>query len=120
MTTSSIEALKSYLEGMTYFRKSDFETAVESFSRAIDADSTFALAYLRLANCYGWMEGVWSGLQAEANEKAGRYKDQLPRRERILGCCPSSSGDWRVRRPMARGDPACPESATSRFDQPER
>ena len=84
VTTSSIEALKSYLEGMTYFRKSDFETAVESFSRAIDADSTFALAYLRLANCYGWMEGVWSGLQAEANEKAVRYKDQLPRRERIL------------------------------------
>jgi tetratricopeptide (TPR) repeat protein len=84
VTTSSVEALKSYLEGMTYFRRSDFETAVESFSRAIDADSTFALAYLRLANCYGWMEGVWSGLQAEANEMAVRYKDQLPRRERIL------------------------------------
>ena len=84
VTTSSVEALKAYLEGMSHFRRSDFETAVESFSRAIDADSTFALAYLRLGNCYGWMEGTWSGLQAEANAKAEQYKEQLPRRERII------------------------------------
>jgi len=84
VTTSSVGALKAYLEGMSFFRRSDFESAVESFSRAIDADSTFALAYLRLGDCYGWMEGTWSGLQAEAHEKAALYKEQLPRRERII------------------------------------
>jgi tetratricopeptide (TPR) repeat protein len=84
VTTSSVDALKSYLEGMSHFRRSDFPAAVESFSQAIDADSTFALAYLRLGDCYGWMEGTWSGLQREAHDKAELYKEQLPRRERII------------------------------------
>jgi len=84
VTTSSVDALKAYLEGMSHFRRSDFPAAVESFSQAIDADSTFALAYLRLGDCYGWMEGTWSGLQREAHDKAELYKEQLPRRERII------------------------------------
>jgi tetratricopeptide (TPR) repeat protein len=84
VTTSSVDALKAYLEGMSFFRRSDFPAAAESFSQAIDADSTFALAYLRLGDCYGWMEGTWSGLQREAHHRAALYKEQLPRRERIL------------------------------------
>ena len=84
VTTSSVDALKAYLKGMSHFRRSDFPAAAESFSQAIDADSTFALAYLRLGDCYGWMEGTWSGLQREAHAKAEIYKEQLPRRERII------------------------------------
>ena len=32
VTTSSVDALKAYLEGMSHFRRSDFRAAVESFS----------------------------------------------------------------------------------------
>ena len=44
-----------------------FAAAAESFKAAVAEDSTFALAYLRLGDTYGWMEGAWSGAQAEAH-----------------------------------------------------
>jgi tetratricopeptide (TPR) repeat protein len=84
VSTRSIDALKAYLEGMSYFRRSNFAAAAESFKAAVAEDSTFALAYLRLGDTYGWMEGAWSGAQAEAHEKAVSFRDQLPYREQIL------------------------------------
>ncbi|NNK49527.1 MAG: tetratricopeptide repeat protein, partial [Gemmatimonadetes bacterium] len=84
VSTRSIDALKAYLEGMSYFRRSNFAAAAESFKAAVAEDSTFALAYLRLGDTYGWMEGAWSGAQAEAHEKAVAFRDQLPYREQVL------------------------------------
>lgn len=84
VSTRSVDALKAYLEGMSYFRRSDFPAAAESFKTAVAEDSTFALAYLRLGDSYGWMEGAWSSLQAEAHEKARAYRAQLPYREQVL------------------------------------
>ena len=84
VSTRSVDALKAYLEGMSQFRRSDFAAAAESFKVAVAEDSTFALAYLRLGDAYGWMEGAWSSLQAEAHEKAEAYRDELPYREQVL------------------------------------
>ncbi len=84
VSTRSVDALKAYLEGMSYFRRSDFAAAAESFKTAVAEDSTFALAYLRLGDTYGWLEGAWSSAQAEAHEKAEAYREQLPYREQVL------------------------------------
>jgi tetratricopeptide (TPR) repeat protein len=53
-TTHSLPALKAYLEGERQFRRGAFRQALSGFQEAIALDSTFALAYYRLAIAYGW------------------------------------------------------------------
>jgi tRNA A-37 threonylcarbamoyl transferase component Bud32/tetratricopeptide (TPR) repeat protein len=57
LTTNSLPALKAYLEGERDFRKGDFGRAVGAFSRAVELDSTFALAYYRLSIALEWGPG---------------------------------------------------------------
>lgn len=49
-TTHSPEAYRYYLEGMDYLYKLYFPEAEKSFRKAIDLDSTFAMAYYQLAH----------------------------------------------------------------------
>ncbi|MGD8698564.1 MAG: hypothetical protein PVJ43_04685 [Gemmatimonadales bacterium] len=49
ITTSSIPALRSYLEGEQAFRRSRFTEAHQAFARAVELDSTFAIAANRLS-----------------------------------------------------------------------
>jgi class 3 adenylate cyclase/tetratricopeptide (TPR) repeat protein len=84
VTTSSLPALKAYLEGEVLFRRGDFEEAIPAYERAVEADSTFALANYRLATSYGWAENITSELGAGAIERAVRHADRLPEREADL------------------------------------
>ena len=82
LTTSSIPALKAFLEGEALFRRGEVAPARELYELAVEADSTFALAWNRLATTIGWTE---PGPQVlEARLKALRYADRLPERERLL------------------------------------
>jgi tetratricopeptide (TPR) repeat protein/predicted Ser/Thr protein kinase len=49
VTTHSSEAYRHYLEGMDYFYKYSFPEAERSFEKALEYDSTFAMAYYGLA-----------------------------------------------------------------------
>jgi tetratricopeptide (TPR) repeat protein len=51
VTTHSPEAYLHYLEGLDYFYKLYHSQARDSFERALEFDSTFAMAYVRLAIC---------------------------------------------------------------------
>jgi len=84
VTTSSLPALKAYLEGEVLFRRSDFDGAIPAYHRAVEADSTFALALYRLSFAYGWSEGIQSDLAAQSIERAGRFAGRLPEREALL------------------------------------
>lgn len=84
VTTSSLPALKAYLEGEVLFRRGDFKAAIPAYERAVEADSTFALANYRLATSYGWAESILSDLAEGAIERAVRYADRLPEREAVL------------------------------------
>lgn len=55
LNTTSLPALKAFLEGETLFRKARFPAAAAAFSRAVENDSSFATAYYRLgvANGFG-------------------------------------------------------------------
>ncbi len=53
--TSSIEALRAFLEGARAESDAMYRHAVAAYQRAIDADSTFWLAYWRYASAQGWM-----------------------------------------------------------------
>ena len=49
-STTSLPALKAYLEGEREMRAGRFKTAEGAFRRAVESDTAFALAYYRLAN----------------------------------------------------------------------
>lgn len=46
LTTTSVPALRAYLEGNAHQRRAQFRQAVESYGAALEIDSTFALAAL--------------------------------------------------------------------------
>ena len=84
VTTASIPALKAWLEGEAFYRRGNFDAAIPAYERAIEADSTFALAYHQLHLSYGWAEGVVSERATEAIQYARRWVDKLPAREAVL------------------------------------
>jgi tetratricopeptide (TPR) repeat protein len=81
LTTTSVDALKAYLEGETLYRRSDFVSAIEAYQRAVDIDSTFAMAHFRLSKSYGWERG--NGTTAGHWLAALELADRLPTRERM-------------------------------------
>lgn len=80
VTTRSLPALKSFLAGERHLLAGEYEPAIEAFEAAVEADSTFALAYLKLSRANGWTVNREARI---ANlERAYRLSDQLPERER--------------------------------------
>jgi tetratricopeptide (TPR) repeat protein len=80
ITTSSLIALKFYLEGDDHYRRSEFSAASAAWERAVHADTLFALGYLGLADAYAWNDGfdLFKNNLARAKLLAAR----LPARER--------------------------------------
>jgi tetratricopeptide (TPR) repeat protein len=77
VTTHSPEAYRHYLDGVDNYQKVYFAEAIESFEKALEYDSTFAMAYFWLA-----------GLKAEPEkkeliEKAVEYSDKVSKKERF-------------------------------------
>jgi serine/threonine-protein kinase len=83
-TTSSLTALRAYLEGEQRYRRSRWSEAISQFQRAVEIDSSFALAFHRLSLAQGWAQDVASPRAVEYSERAARLADRLPRREALL------------------------------------
>lgn len=84
LTTSSLPALKAYLEAEAHYRNSAFVPAIEAYLRALEADSAFALAHWRLAEAYGWMENIGSERAGEHYAAVERFVDRLRPRDRAI------------------------------------
>ncbi|KPK56319.1 MAG: hypothetical protein AMS21_12825 [Gemmatimonas sp. SG8_38_2] len=84
ITTASIPALRAYLDGERYFRHAQFDEAQTAFAKAIEQDSTFALAYFRLAQTYGWFMGLGAEEVPTYLAAAERHSAGLPRRDSLL------------------------------------
>ncbi|MEP7381743.1 MAG: protein kinase [Gemmatimonadota bacterium] len=52
--STSLPALKAYLQGEQFYRRSDWDSAAVHYQRAIALDSTFAPALRHLSNALGW------------------------------------------------------------------
>jgi serine/threonine protein kinase/tetratricopeptide (TPR) repeat protein len=78
VTTESVEAFKAYLDGENAFYRSDFLAASTSFERATELDSTFALAWYRLAVTSTWLirADVGRNAAARAVENSERLSDR--------------------------------------------
>jgi tetratricopeptide (TPR) repeat protein len=84
LTTDSIQALRSYLEGERLYRRLDWDAALRAYTRAVETDSTFALAHLRRAQTFGWTGGYGSKDANEAIAAGMRFANRLPPRDRRL------------------------------------
>ena len=84
VTTSSIPALRAYLEGEQAFRQARFTKAQQDFARAVELDSTFAIAAHRLSFAYGWSLGAFEEEHIENARLAARHTAGLPARDSLL------------------------------------
>ncbi len=84
LTTTSLGAMRDYLAGEQFYRRSRWDSAAAAFTRAIEQDSTFALAHFRLAATVGWSGGLGAVDGLKASDAALRFSDRLPARERSL------------------------------------
>lgn len=84
ITTGSLDAIRAYLKGEQHYRRSQWDSAMVSFKKAVEADSTFALALFRLGLTYGWSTGHGSPDARRYGEAAARHAGRLPARERTL------------------------------------
>jgi tetratricopeptide (TPR) repeat protein len=80
ITTTSLIALKFYLEGDDHYRRSEFPAASAAWERAVHADTLFALGYLGLADAYAWHGGFDPFRKNLARAKL--LAARLPARER--------------------------------------
>ena len=76
VTTHSQEAYRYYLEGLDYGYKYYFTEAERSFKKALEFDSTFAMAYYMLANLKTGEE------QKKLTAKAVKYSNRVSQKER--------------------------------------
>ena len=83
VTTSSLPALKKYVEGMYVVEALDDRVRGRALLyEAVAIDSTFAMAWRRIAATYA-ADGSGRAAQMEAIEKAYQYRDRLSDNERL-------------------------------------
>jgi serine/threonine-protein kinase len=98
-TTASLPALKAYMEGERELRADRYAASSGAFRRAVELDSTFALAYYRLSRA-----AEWAGrdtLALWAIERAARFAGRLADDDRLLV---EAAAAWRA------GDAAAAET----------
>ncbi len=83
LTTPSLDALLDYIEGEQAYRSGSWDAALGAYERALEHDSTFALAHLRASQVLGWTE-TGTPVIREHRNAARRFADRLPARERAL------------------------------------
>jgi serine/threonine-protein kinase len=84
VTTGSLGAIRAYLQGEQAYRRGQWDSALTWYERAVQTDSSFALAHLHAAAAYGWTDGHGSRRAEEATAQANRNAERLPTRERSL------------------------------------
>jgi eukaryotic-like serine/threonine-protein kinase len=81
VTTSSLEALRYYSEASRLSLAEEDVAAIAQLRQAIAIDSTFAMAWRKLAVAIGNSGGSWDEV-TEATIKAYQLRDRLPEQER--------------------------------------
>jgi TolB-like protein len=81
-TTQSLPALKAYLDAEQHLRRGGFDSALAGFQTAVQLDSTFALAYYRLAVAAAWSRR--NALIRPNTARAVQLADRLSARDQRL------------------------------------
>ena len=69
--SSSLPAIRAFLQGAQYFRRAQWDSATAALREATTIDSTFGIAYAMLGEAYGWTGANDNARQWTAMQKAG-------------------------------------------------
>jgi DNA-binding SARP family transcriptional activator len=83
-TSTSLPALRAYLEGRAAYRRGRYADALQSFNRALDQDSTFALAGLGLLSAAPWSSSDQAVNGQRGVDVAWAHRERLSSRDRTL------------------------------------
>jgi len=81
-TTESLAAYRAYLNGVQHLNHWELADAIDDLTEAVQLDSTFGLAYYKLALARGWSIGTNDTVSNHAMVQATRYSGDLPAHER--------------------------------------
>jgi len=84
ISSASFEAIRHYLAGAQLARRAVWDSAITEFNRAVEEDSTFALAHVQLVNAYGWLRGHGSREGTRHLAAAAGMLGRLPERDQTL------------------------------------
>ncbi len=82
--STSLTALKAFLQGEQLYRRAIFDSAVPLYRRAVALDTTFALAFDHLANASEWLTSGTDSLSNTYLARAGAYNYRLSPRDSLL------------------------------------
>jgi tetratricopeptide (TPR) repeat protein len=83
-TTASLEAYRAYLGGVEALNRWDLGAAERELERAIRIDTTFGLAYYKLALTRGWLVGTGDSIADAAIVRATANSANLPAHDRTV------------------------------------
>jgi tetratricopeptide (TPR) repeat protein len=103
LTSTSLPALRAYLEGNAYFRRGEYNRAVEKYNLALDLDSLFVLPALQVADAAGMTFGVPPGTSDRAARVVRASRDRMSPADRAYAdarwpVTPSRSAAERIER----------------------
>nr|AUN36836.1 serine/threonine protein kinase [uncultured bacterium] len=81
LTSTSLPALRAYLEGQSLIRRGEYKSAGAKFGQAIQQDSSFALAGLGLSRAGNWFGQPYEG---PGSLLAWNHRDKLTPADRAL------------------------------------
>ncbi len=82
VTSTSLEALRAYLDGRAAYRRGEYRQGVEQFQRALADDSAFALAGMGLAASAEWLRDAEAGRRGLG--VAWAHRTRLSARDRAI------------------------------------
>ncbi len=120
LTTTNLDALRAYLDGVAAYRRGAFQNATPRLARAVELDSTFALALSAFIEADGWHPATTD--MNRIRHLAWQYRDRLNPQDQLflslrLGSRYPKSTPWTVR--IADAEHAVqgmPESADAWFN----
>jgi tetratricopeptide (TPR) repeat protein len=100
LTTTNLDALRAYLDGVAAYRRGAFQNATPLLSHAVELDSTFALALSALVESDGWHPATTD--MNRVRGLAWRYRDRLNPQDQLflslrLGSLYPKQTPWTVR-----------------------
>ncbi|MGQ0539838.1 MAG: protein kinase domain-containing protein, partial [Gemmatimonadaceae bacterium] len=85
LTSTSLPALRAYLDGRAAFRRGELARARERYTNALELDSTFALAALGMASAGIWSQQAGQSAALRRGLLTGyALRDRLPLRDQLL------------------------------------
>ena len=91
--TTSLPALKAFLQGQQFFRRSAWDSAVVYYDRAVDSDSMFGIALMYDGLSHGWMSGATDSLSNSYLQRAASLTRGLSPRDSLLAVAAGQFAD---------------------------